>query len=193
MKMPEAEGIWSCVPLSCGRITPELAGEPFSPGTTHMCVEYSVNPCRWFAAGSPAPIFTKEDRMRIKSIIVVLLASLSVVAHAQTKTGTLIDAQQVQQPNTNTSDSPRTTSVDQPQPAAITVGWNYGHASACVPYYDGTIAWLYVYLAEGSYLTMAFPPHVNLLIPACQSGNLIGFYIANTSGSLSNIQVFPHK
>jgi hypothetical protein len=53
--MPQAEAPWrgarclvpgsliaqlrSCVSLSCSRITPELTGEPFSPGTTHMCVD----------------------------------------------------------------------------------------------------------------------------------------------------------
>jgi hypothetical protein len=138
---------------------------------------------------SPALVFPKEDRMKIKSIIVVLLALLSVVAQAQTQSGTLIDAQQA---TTNTSDSPRASSVDQPQPKA-TVGWNYGHAVACQPYFDGTLAWLYVYLAEGVTLSTPFPPNLNALLPACQSGNLIAYYVTNTSGSWSTLQVFSFK
>jgi hypothetical protein len=66
--------------------------------------------------------------MRIKSIIVVLpLASLSVVAHAhtQTQTGTPTDAKQA-----DASYFSHPTSVNQPQPAAFTVGWNYAHAAA---------------------------------------------------------------
>jgi len=126
--------------------------------------------------------------MRIKSIIVALLASLSVVAHAQTQSGTPTDTQQA-----ITSGSSRMISVDQLQPAAFTVGWNYIHAAACQPYYDGTFNWLFVYAAEGPALYTAFPPFVNSLIPACQSGNLIALYVTDSGGAVSNLQVFSRK
>jgi hypothetical protein len=130
--------------------------------------------------------------MRIKSIIVVLLASISVGAHAQTPSGAPTDAQQAKP-----SGSFRATSVDQPQPAAQpqpqAVGWNFVHANACQPIYDGTSVYLYIFAAEGGILSTNFPPFVNTLLPACQSGNLIGFYVTDASGSWSSLLVYSHK
>ena len=134
--------------------------------------------------------------MRIKSIIVVLLASLSVVAHAhaQTKTDTLTDAKTGNTAG-NTSGSSRATSVDQPQ-AAVAVGWNYYHAAACQAYYDGTFHWLYVITVEGPVFSTPVQADHIALAPACQSGNLVGVYVTSTNGSSftwGSFVVFPVK
>jgi hypothetical protein len=127
------------------------------------------------------------SRHRHSAAIVVLLTSLSVVAHAQTKSATPTDANQA---NLVLS---RITSIDQPQPADITVGWNYIHATACQPLFDGISVWLYVFTAEGFIFSTNIPWSVNALLPACQSGNLIAVYVTDASGSVSSILVYSHK
>ena len=71
-------------------------------------------------------------------------------------------------------------------------GWNFAHALVCEPYYDGTSVWLFVYLKEGGYLYTNFKPFQDALMPSCQSGNFIGFYLESAS-NWSHALVYSYK
>jgi hypothetical protein len=70
-------------------------------------------------------------------------------------------------------------------------GWNYNHPQYCTVYWDGTTSWLYVYVLEGGYWFTSNLSFQNVIAPACQTGNLLAFYVYNLNGNLWN-QVYTY-
>lgn len=73
------------------------------------------------------------------------------------------------------------------------VGWNYGHATICQGYWDGTTTWLYVFPPEGGIYVTADPAFQRTIAPACQTGNWLAFYVYNTSGNWNYVQTYTHR
>jgi hypothetical protein len=75
--------------------------------------------------------------------------------------------------------------------SSVVLGWNYVHATSCQFYWDGANAWLYIFPSEGGYFYTAFTPWMNMLAPACQTGNWVGFYV--TASGWTNAAAFSTK
>lgn len=74
------------------------------------------------------------------------------------------------------------------------LGWNYVHATSCQFYWDGATSWIYIFPKEGGYWFTAYPPWMNMLAPACQTGNWVGFYVTNAStGGWSTASAYSYK
>ena len=76
---------------------------------------------------------------------------------------------------------------------AVTVGWKFAHVSNCFFTFDGTNAVLYVYPSEGGYFSTTFAPYQALIAPACQTGNVMAFYVDDTSGDWSQLYTYTSK
>src|SRR4029077_8611052 len=65
--------------------------------------------------------------------------------------------------------------------AATVLGWNFIHVDRCWMVFDGSTTWLFVF-AEGDsedyYYTNNFF-FQNMLTPACQNQNVVGFFVAD--------------
>jgi hypothetical protein len=125
------------------------------------------------------------------SFVLVWLLSLHAVgvAQGQTNAATQANPSAGGAVNGSVTSTSRETNVTAP----ATLGWNYGHPIVCEPVDDGTTNWLFVYMKEGGYIWTNFKPFMDALMPACQSGNWVGFYVVNTSGSWSHVLVYSYK
>jgi hypothetical protein len=74
-------------------------------------------------------------------------------------------------------------------PRAITVGWIFVHPTNCMIESTGTTTTFYVLTGnpDGLYFFTSHPGAQNILSPACQSGNRLGFHITNLSGAWDQI------
>jgi len=75
----------------------------------------------------------------------------------------------------------------------VAVGWYVVHPANCTSWFDGTYYWLYVYPSEGGYFFTANLQTQTAITPACQTGNLLAFYVYNTSGNWAQVQTFNHR
>jgi hypothetical protein len=123
--------------------------------------------------------------MSIKRVGLALIASLSLIGTPY--------AQTPQSAPSGGGGSSRSTANADAVATAVTVGWNYVHATNCLQLWDGTYNWLYVYPAEGGVRSTASPAAQTVLAPACQTGNWVAFYVYNTNGNWSYILTFPYK
>jgi hypothetical protein len=68
---------------------------------------------------------------------------------------------------------------------AVTTGWHLVHAANCYTVSDGATTWLYVFPKEGGFFATNNPGFQTSIAPACQTGNLIGFHVDDSSGAWS--------
>ena len=73
--------------------------------------------------------------------------------------------------------------------ATISIGFNYVHATYCL----GAAGFYYFVAQEGSVWWTADPIALIALAPACQSGNLVGFRVINSSNAWDQVVVLPTK
>src|SRR5262245_36575338 len=65
----------------------------------------------------------------------------------------------------------------------VATGWYFVHAYNCQGFLDGTTTWLYIFTPEGSTWWTNSPGLQNTIAPACQTGNLLAFFVTSTSGA----------
>ena len=74
--------------------------------------------------------------------------------------------------------------------ATLSIGFNYVHANYCL----GAAGGFYYFVAqEGSIWWTADPIALIALAPACQTGNLVGFRVINSSNAWDQVVVLPTK
>jgi hypothetical protein len=68
---------------------------------------------------------------------------------------------------------------------ATVLGWNFIHVDRCWMVLDGSTTWLYIFAQEGGgddyYYTNSFF-FQNMLTPACQNQNVVGFFVSDQNG-----------
>ena len=72
---------------------------------------------------------------------------------------------------------------------AISIGFNYVHATYCL----GAAGFYYFVAQEGSVWWTNDPIALIALAPACQTGNLVGFRVINSSNAWDQVVVLPTK
>lgn len=107
--------------------------------------------------------------------------------NALTHGGTVISGARMSSPQTLEA------SMNSDQVTAAATGWNYVHANACLAFFDGVNTWLYIYPSEGGVLWTGDLGAQTTIAPACQTGNLLGFYTVNTNGYWNQVAVYPHR
>jgi hypothetical protein len=73
------------------------------------------------------------------------------------------------------------------------IGWNYVHIQNCTTYVTNSAFYLYAYAAEGPYFYTAQSEFKDLLMPACQSGNWVGFYVIDTAGDWNQVWTYTYR
>jgi len=58
-------------------------------------------------------------------------------------------------------------------------GWYYVHATHCVPYYNGSTTWVYMFPQEGGYWYTNNAVFEETFLIQCQQGYWIGIYVFN--------------
>jgi hypothetical protein len=89
----------------------------------------------------------------------------------------------------NMQSSAQTNSTEAAVTQAISIGFNYVHATYCL----GAGGFYYFVAQEGSVWWTADPIALIALAPACQTGNLVGFRVINSSGAWDQVVVLPTK
>ena len=75
-----------------------------------------------------------------------------------------------------------------------TLGWNYGHLSYCVTYFDGAQNWYWAIVEEGGHGYTNNPGYAPFLAAACQTGNLAGVFVTKLSPlTWTQVITFPHN
>ena len=72
------------------------------------------------------------------------------------------------------------------------IGWNNVHPQNCTVYYYGGYAYEFIYVS-GGYFWTTDERFQQLIAPACQTGNLLGFYIYDYSNDWSQVWTFTYK
>jgi hypothetical protein len=74
-----------------------------------------------------------------------------------------------------------------------TFGWNFGHVSGCMTYFDGSTTWFYVYAQEGGFGVTNNPYMISSLAPACQNGRAFAVNVTSINPFQWNmIYIYPN-
>jgi hypothetical protein len=82
-------------------------------------------------------------------------------------------------------------SLSATQAVAVPIGFNFVHAVLCAVYSDGVNTFFYLFAAEGSVWLTTNLVVETTIAPACQTGNLVAFFVINTNGVFNQVRVFP--
>jgi hypothetical protein len=78
-------------------------------------------------------------------------------------------------------------------PSQLSIGWNVVHATNCLQFESSGFAYLVVYPKEGGYFYTTDPVFQGLLEPACQTGNLIAFYVYDSNNDWDELFTFSYQ
>jgi hypothetical protein len=73
------------------------------------------------------------------------------------------------------------------------VGWNYVHIANCTVYASGGVFFLAMQTLEGPYFYTGYDGFKGLVYPACQTGNLVAFYVINSFGDWNQIYTYTYR
>jgi hypothetical protein len=73
----------------------------------------------------------------------------------------------------------------------LATGWNYVRVSSCYGYSDTQNYWLFLLGQDGSQWYTSDPGAHLMLVAACQTGNLVAFFVYNANGNWNQISTFP--
>ena len=77
--------------------------------------------------------------------------------------------------------------------AVASFGWNLVHAVNCWSYLDDETSWFNLFDGQSIWYT-SNSVAINTLSPACQTGNLLGFYVYSLQPTTwSHAAVYPYK
>jgi len=75
-----------------------------------------------------------------------------------------------------------------------TLGWNFGHASHCSIYNDGSNTWFFAFAQGGGYGYTNNPSIAAVVAPGCQTGNQFAIHVVSLNPFLWDILVlYPFK
>jgi len=114
--------------------------------------------------------------------MILLLGSVSIAAAQNGKEPVVLGGSNMQSGAQTNGTEPAVTQ-------AISIGFNYVHAFYCL----GAAGFYYFVAQEGSVWWTTDTATLIGLAPACQTGNLVGFRVINSSGAWDQVVVLPSK
>jgi hypothetical protein len=76
----------------------------------------------------------------------------------------------------------------------INVGWNFVYPTNCLTEFNGSTTTFFVFTRnpDGLVLWTNNPVFQNMLSPACQSGNALGFFVSRSGNTFTWNQIYTH-
>ena len=73
------------------------------------------------------------------------------------------------------------------------IGWNFVHPTNCTMYDYGGYTYLVVYPKEGGYFYTVYSDYQNVIEPACQTGNYLGFYVYDSYSDWDQVYTYNYQ